>query len=103
MFTFEQQALRSYAEIVKAEDIDCDMHITRTFDVFLQKDDMESSKLDYAARKADFPRDVIGADIRLHTDVSTLEQMTGVKDALMAASWPAGHLWPYKLAVSRKA
>ncbi|WWD00432.1 hypothetical protein V866_007345 [Kwoniella sp. B9012] len=100
LLTFEAAALKQYADLVQKEDIDCDMHVTRAFDVCFKPEDGAAAKKDYEARKAAFPRDVAGQDIRSVDDPKELELLTGIKGGHFGASYPAGHLWPYKLATS---
>lgn len=102
LLTFEEAALGLYADVVRKEDIDCDLHVTRAIDVFYRKEDAQSAKLDLEARAAAFPDATRAGDIRLVEDPKVLEQMAGVTGTAMGASYPAGHLWPYKLATSCK-
>ncbi|OWT36867.1 FAD dependent oxidoreductase superfamily [Cryptococcus neoformans Bt1] len=98
LLTFEAAALQQYAAIVKREDIDCDMHVTRAFDVCFRKEDAEAGKKDYEARKAAWGEDMAKHDLRVVEDPKELEALTGVRGGYWGASYPAGHLWPYKLA-----
>ncbi|WWC67801.1 uncharacterized protein I206_101714 [Kwoniella pini CBS 10737] len=100
LLTFEASALKQYADLVAKEDINCDMHVTRAFDIFFREDDAASGKKDYEARKSAFPNDVNGQDIRVVNDPKELERLTGIKGGCFGANYPAGHLWPYKLATS---
>jgi hypothetical protein len=102
LLTFEEAALGQYAAIVEAEKIECDMHITRACDVFFREEDAESARSDWEARRAAFPADVQQGDVRIYDDAAEFEQLTGVKGGVFGASYPAGHLWPYKLATSRE-
>ncbi|OCF32132.1 FAD dependent oxidoreductase superfamily protein [Kwoniella heveanensis BCC8398] len=98
LLTFEAAALEQYADIVAKEDIDCDMHVTRAFDVCFRKEDGEAGKKDYEARKAAWEADMTKHDLRVVDDPQELERLTGVRGGHWGASYPAGHLWPYKLA-----
>ncbi|RSH82880.1 hypothetical protein EHS25_005870 [Saitozyma podzolica] len=100
LLTFEEAALGQYAAIVEAEKIECDMHVTRACDVFYREDDAESARSDWEARRAAFPADVQQGDVRIYDDAAEFEQLTGVQGGVFGASYPAGHLWPYKLATS---
>lgn len=102
LLTFEAAALQQYAAIVKREDIDCDMHVTRAFDVCFRKEDAEAGKKDYEARKAAWGEDMAKHDLRVVEDPKELEALTGVRGGYWGASYPAGHLWPYKLASACK-
>jgi hypothetical protein len=75
--------------------------VTRAVDVFYLEDDARSAREDLEARYSDFPESKVN-DIRLIADPAELERMTGAKGAKMGATYPAGHLWPYKLATSRE-
>ncbi|WRT64905.1 uncharacterized protein IL334_001844 [Kwoniella shivajii] len=101
LLTFEAAALKQYADLVAKEDISCDMHVTRAVDVCFKQEDAAAAQKDYEARKAAFPEDVGGQDIRTIKDPQELEALTGVKGGHYGASYPAGHLWPYKLATSQ--
>lgn len=98
MFEFEEAALMQYAEIVDKEGIDCDMHVTRAFDVCMTKDGAEQAQRDFEARKKAFPRSMANGDVRDVKGTTELEAVTGIKGGYWGASYPAGHLWPYKLA-----
>lgn len=100
LHAFENAALGRYTDIVLKENIDCDLQVTRAFDAFYVKADAENAKLDLQARMAAYPESTKESDVRIYEDLETLERMTGLKGAVMGASFPAGHLWPYKLATS---
>ena len=100
--TFEETALGLYADIVERERIECDMHVTRAFDICMTKEGAESAKLDYQARLAASPASIKQGNVRPVHDPVELQEITGVKGGLWGASYPAGHLWPYKLATARE-
>ncbi|WWC87051.1 uncharacterized protein L201_001936 [Kwoniella dendrophila CBS 6074] len=100
LLSFEASALKQYADIVTKEDISCDMNVTRAFDICFKQDDAIEAKKDFEARIKDFPNYVKEQDIRTVDDPKELEMLTGVKGGYYGASYPAGHLWPYKLATS---
>lgn len=89
-----------YARIVEKEKIECDLHVTRSFDVFFDKDDAERGKQDFYARKRDWPTRC--GNTRAVDSPADLEKIAGVKGAVWSAHYPAGHLWPYLLATSRE-
>lgn len=97
---FEEAALGQYADLVREEDIDCDMHVTRAFDVFFSEADAREGKKDYEARLKAWPQSIKNGDVRAVDDPRELEQITGIKGGVWGISYPAGHLWPYKLATS---
>ncbi|KAK4689720.1 hypothetical protein P7C73_g393, partial [Tremellales sp. Uapishka_1] len=100
LLTFEAAALEQYVAIVLEEDIDCDLHVTRAFDVWMSEDGVDAGKADWAARQAAFPESMKTADIRTVNDLQALQDLTGIKGARWGAHYPAGHLWPYKLATA---
>lgn len=100
--SFEEAALGQYAEIVQREGIDCDMHVTRAFDICMTKDGAEAAKSDFQARSAAFPESMKKGNVQEVADPAKLEKITGIKGGYWGASYPAGHLWPYKLATGRE-
>ena len=102
MYDFESSHLQRYADIVNNEGIDCDLHATRAFDVFSLPDEAQASKESFRKRLAMFPDSMKKYDIREHADPAELEALTGIKGGHWGASYPAGHLWPYKLATGRE-
>jgi hypothetical protein len=78
------------------------MHVTRAFDICMTKEGAESASLDYQARLAASPGSIQRGDVRVLSDPVELESVTGIKGGLWGASYPAGHLWPYKLATARE-
>ncbi|WVQ74666.1 hypothetical protein IAR50_004270 [Cryptococcus sp. DSM 104548] len=100
LLTFESSALASYASLVLSEKIDCDLHLTRAFDICFNPQDAEEGKKDYAARQADWGEDMREYGVERVDDVEELEAVTGVRGGYWGVHYPAGHLWPYKLACS---
>lgn len=100
MMELEENALGIYAEIVEKEKIDCDLHVTRSFDIFFDKADAERSKVDFAARRRDHPKAFAKGDVRDMGGPEDIVKVAGVKNAVWSASYPAGHLWPYLLATA---
>jgi hypothetical protein len=98
MLSFEEAALELYVEIVKREGIDCDLHVTRAFDGFYEPNQAKEARLDFEARVRDHPEAVKQSGLRLTQD---LAGQTGLKNGHFSANYPAGHLWPYKLATAR--
>lgn len=96
----EEAALETYSRIVGKEKNDCDLQVTRSFDVFFDKDDAERGKQDLYARKHDWPKRC--GDAQAVDSPASLEKIAGVKGAVWSAHYPAGHLWPYLLATSRE-
>lgn len=98
MYSFEASALSTYAALVQSEDLDCDMHATRACDVFFDATDAAEAKKDYDARMRLYPDSMKRDDVREVNDREELERLTGIRGAHWGCHYPAGHLWPYKLA-----
>lgn len=99
LYEYEEAAIHHYLDIVTREGIDCDLHVTRAFDALYDPVDAENSRLDFEARKKHHPESFRKGDVRLTEDLTS---QTGVKKAKFSANYPAGHLWPYKLATGRE-
>lgn len=103
LLEFEEAQLAQYIALVEAEpDIDCDLHVTRACDVFFDAKEAESARRSFLLRKEDHPRAVEAGDVREITDRAELERVSGMKGGYWGATYPAGHLWPYKLTCGRK-
>ncbi|TYJ55842.1 hypothetical protein B9479_003494 [Cryptococcus floricola] len=100
LLTFEAAALSSYTSLVQAENIDCDLHVTRAVDICFDPTDAEEGKKDYAARKSAWREDMEKHGVMAVDDPKELEKLTSVRGGHWGAHYPAGHLWPYKLASS---
>jgi hypothetical protein len=100
--SFEEAALGLYADVVEREGIDCDLHVTRAFDVCMTQDGAEAARKDYEARLAAFPDSIERGLVQEVSDPAKLEEITGIKGGYWGASYPAGHLYPYKLATGRR-
>lgn len=119
---FEEGHLARYVKLVQDEGIDCDLHVTRgpsflfllllqsrwadgrplAMDVYFNDDDAEGARRSFELRRRDHPESVTKADIKEMSDPAELEKITGVKGGRWGVSYPAGHLWPYKLASGRE-
>lgn len=102
LIELEEGALEIYAALVEKEKIDCDLNVTRAFDIFFDRDDARKGQEDFAARRKDFPQAFKKGDVRDMGSGKDVERLCGVKGAEWSASYPAGHLWPYLLATARK-
>jgi hypothetical protein len=102
MLAFEEAAIHQYADLVGEESIDCDLHITRAFDVCFTEDGAKEAKADWKARRDAFPQQLRNSDVRIVEEREALERVTGIKGGYWGASYVAGHLWPYKLATACK-
>jgi hypothetical protein len=94
--------LEEYAGIVAKESIDCDLVITRAFDLYMDEKDACRARVDLEARYQDNPARLACTTPLAINDPKELERVSGVKGARWGAHYPAGHLWPYKLATSCK-
>jgi hypothetical protein len=101
MMLLEGEALGKYCKLVEETGIDCDLHVTRAYDTCYTRGDAESLTADFEARLADYPEDLKMNDV-IMTPKHEWGQRSGMKDTLFEASFPAGHLWPYKLATGCK-
>lgn len=98
----EENALNIYTSIVDKEKIECDLHVTRSFDVFYDREDAKRCQDDFAGRRRDWPEAFKKGDVRAVDSSEDLERIAGVKRSVWSASYPAGHLWPYLLATACK-
>ncbi|KAH7025170.1 FAD dependent oxidoreductase [Microdochium trichocladiopsis] len=91
---FEASQLRAVKELVEREKIDCEFTLTRACDVILHeaqaKEAEEAHEQLVKSGVADL-RDV------QYTSRKHAERVSGVKGALCAWTYTAGHIWPYKL------
>ncbi|KAL3489694.1 FAD dependent oxidoreductase-domain-containing protein [Aspergillus germanicus] len=91
---FEARHVDVIRDLVKKEDIDCDLGVTEAVDV--QFSESHARKL-----KDGYDRLVnagCGPTVRTrYTGPDEAEQFSGVKGAVACFSYAAGHLWPYKL------
>lgn len=126
MLVFEESHLARYAALVEAEDLDCDLHVTRgalahrpllpcaaleadqsiTFplpacDVFFDETEAAAGRQAFYERKKDFPESIVAGDLEEILDPQALEKLSGMKGGKWGITYPAGHLWPYKLAAGR--
>jgi glycine/D-amino acid oxidase-like deaminating enzyme len=102
LLELEEGAMKIYGDVVEKEKIECDLHFTRSCDMFFDAADAERAKGDFEGRKADWPEIFAASDVQRVDSPEEIVKITGVKGALWSASYPAGHLWPYLLATSRK-
>ncbi|CAI7672348.1 hypothetical protein N7533_012684 [Penicillium manginii] len=91
---FEISHVKEIADLVAREGIDCDLTLTRSLDIYLDKGELQRKRefVDYLrAQNLDFMDDV--------EDLSETEaqEKAHVRDAKGGFSFSAGHLWPYKL------
>ncbi|KAF3491080.1 FAD dependent oxidoreductase superfamily protein [Arthroderma uncinatum] len=105
MIKYEISHLRILADVIEREKIDCDLTLTRSFDVYFDQEVMDKVRHgvepllsdSYQQGKYEFMKD---ADFRFPTTDHPLTEEdlkeTKVKGAKGFVSFPAGHIWPYK-------
>ncbi|KAL1297502.1 hypothetical protein AAFC00_005021 [Neodothiora populina] len=91
---FEASHVPALKAFIEKEEIDCDFVVTRAIDVQLSSAHRERLKAGYEK--------LLHAGVEATKNVfyaseSTAEGLSGVKGAKGCFSYPAGHLWPYKL------
>ncbi|KAK4505526.1 hypothetical protein PRZ48_003489 [Zasmidium cellare] len=92
--SFEARQVKEIKDLVEKENIDCDFVVTRASDVCLYEDANQELKrgLDQLTKAG-----ISTADGVFYSDSRTAEGVSGVKGAKGCFSYPAGHVWPYKL------
>ncbi|RDW59036.1 hypothetical protein BP5796_11960 [Coleophoma crateriformis] len=91
---FQLQHVLAVKDLVEKENIDCDFQLTRACDVFIDQayaDQVTASFNKIKASGATCVRQV------QYTGARDAEQISGVKGAKCCLTFPAAHLWPYKL------
>ncbi|KZF25880.1 FAD dependent oxidoreductase [Xylona heveae TC161] len=94
LINHEIKHLKEIKKLVEEENIDCDFHLTRAIDVFL--DERVSVPTIQAYREMVKAGYLDTSDIEFWANPKEAEQVSGMKDALCAFSFTAGHIWPYK-------
>ncbi|CAG8066615.1 unnamed protein product [Penicillium salamii] len=110
---FEASHVHAIKELVETEKIDCDFHMTRALDVYLDADHANEVEATYKSlEKLEVLNlhDVAvtsGKDAERVSDYETHEihhankihhtKISGVKNAKLCVSYTAAHLWPSKL------
>jgi glycine/D-amino acid oxidase-like deaminating enzyme len=93
---FEDAHVQIIADLVKKDNVDCDFTMTKSFDVFTDIKRAEAAKKAHAVLKAQgVAKSTI--DGVTWTESDRAEEVSGVKGAVGCFSFPAAHLWPYKL------
>ncbi|KAF7554442.1 hypothetical protein G7Z17_g2918 [Cylindrodendrum hubeiense] len=91
---FETSNIYAVKDLIEKEGLDCDFHMTRALDVFLDPKQANGVEKAY--------REIVRAGIVNVSDMSftpkkDAERISGVKNAQACISYTAGHLWPSKL------
>lgn len=95
---YEASQLYAVKSLVEKESIDCDFHLTRATDVFLDVEAAEDAEA--AFRKLQAEGAVNLQDVHFISNPSLAERVSGVKGALKAFTFTAGQLYPYKFVTS---
>ncbi|KAK7457475.1 hypothetical protein CaCOL14_001504 [Colletotrichum acutatum] len=91
---FEASNVYAVKELVESEGLDCDFHLTRAVDVYL---DPEHAKETEAAYRELVKAGVVNMKDVAFTPKKDAERVSGVKGAQCAFSFTAAHLWPAKM------
>ncbi|KAJ5780211.1 hypothetical protein N7457_005371 [Penicillium paradoxum] len=93
---YEISHMKIIEDLVRKENIDCDLTFTRSFDMYLDEDELKKAKAFYdylVGQGFDFMDDV------KYMSQAETEETAHVRGAKGGFSFSAGHLWPYKLIV----
>lgn len=91
---FFMEQMYALKDVVEGEKLDCDLLITRSFNVFMEEDDAEHN-LNEIRMLFDQGVDVVKREV-LILKKDMIEAATGIKNAAGAISVPAAQLWPYR-------
>ncbi|KAH6671653.1 FAD dependent oxidoreductase [Halenospora varia] len=91
---FEAENVLAVKDLVEKENIDCDYHLTRAVDVYMDAEHAKQTEASY--------RELVRMGVATLSDVQftsgkNAEAFSGVKGAKACFSFTAGHVWPYKL------
>ncbi|KAL2852955.1 FAD dependent oxidoreductase [Aspergillus pseudoustus] len=90
---FEISHIPALKKVIAEENIDCDLNLTRSMNVYLNEEEGEQAKQIYealVARGLEYTSDLH------YTPHKYAEKISGVKGAKACISYTAGSLWPYK-------
>ncbi|KAI5460188.1 FAD dependent oxidoreductase [Mariannaea sp. PMI_226] len=91
---FEASHVFAVKDLVEKEGLECDFHITRALDVYL--DPAHAKKVETTYKEIAKSGTVNLADVAF-TPKQHAERISGVKNAQACISYTAAHLWPSKL------
>ncbi|KAH8673246.1 FAD dependent oxidoreductase-domain-containing protein [Ilyonectria robusta] len=91
---FEASHVLAVKGLVESENLDCDFHLTRAVDVYLDPEHAKQTEASY--------RELVKAGVVDLRDVAFIpkddaERVSGVKGAQCCFSFTAAHLWPSKM------
>ena len=95
---YEASQVKAVKQLIEDEKIDCDFHLTRAVDVFLDPKIARDTEKDFEQLRADAAVDL--ADVQHISNPTTASRISNVKSALSAYTFTAAHLWPFKLVTS---
>lgn len=96
--SYEASQVYAVKALVEKEGIDCDFHLTRATDVFLDAQAAKDAEAAFRQLQADGVVNL--QDVHFISEPSLAERISGVKGALSAFTFTAGQLYPYKLVTS---
>ncbi|KIW18008.1 hypothetical protein PV08_02295 [Exophiala spinifera] len=91
---FESSQVLAVKQLVETEALDCDFHLTRAVDVYLDRDHARKTYEAYLKLRQSGSYDL--RDVA-YTGKEDAERISGVKGAQCCFSFTAAHLWPKRL------
>ncbi|KAI4660351.1 hypothetical protein J4E81_006019 [Alternaria sp. BMP 2799] len=91
---FEAANVYAVKELVEAEKLDCDLHLTRAIDVYLDADHARQTEAAWEMLRRD---NIVELRDVACVSKEDAERVSGVKGAQLAVSFTAAHLWPRKM------
>jgi glycine/D-amino acid oxidase-like deaminating enzyme len=95
---FEFEVLKAVKTVIEEEKIDCDFVLTRAVDALMS--DSIRDKMINAVQVLRQCGVKAMDDVQVVHDAGMAQQVSGVKGAKGCISYPAAHLWPYKLVMT---
>ncbi|PVI03708.1 FAD dependent oxidoreductase [Periconia macrospinosa] len=97
MFALVKANRKAFKRISETENIDCELEVRRSFDVFLDADEAAETKSGYLRQRGKEGNKKWTQSYCL-VPQEHVEQVTSIKGAKLALSVPVVSLWPYKFA-----
>lgn len=69
--------------------------------MFFDETEAAAGRQAFYERRKDFPLSIVAGGLEEISDPQALEKLSGMKGGKWGITYPAGHLWPYKLAAGR--